>query len=76
MQAAWDRYHYLMSIFVMFFLLLPCTLPVLMVWIRNLSVQWYEPFSSDHRLDYIAPFIFFVEAITDGAMIPRTPEKG
>ncbi|KAG0371220.1 GPI inositol deacylase [Mortierella sp. AD032] len=49
---------------------------MLMVWIRNLSVQWYEPFSSDHRLDYIAPFIFFVEAITDGAMIPRTPEKG
>ncbi|KAF9316509.1 GPI inositol deacylase [Podila horticola] len=75
-QAAWDRHHYLMSIFVMFFLLLPCTLPVLMVWIRNLSVQWYEPFSSDHRLDYIAPFIFFVEAITDGAMVPRTPEKG
>ncbi|KAG0205911.1 GPI inositol deacylase [Mortierella sp. GBA30] len=75
-QAAWDRYHYLMSIFVMFFLLLPCTLPVLMVWIRNLSVQWYEPFSSDHRLDYIAPFIFFVEAVTDGAMVPRTPEKG
>ncbi|KAF8925799.1 GPI inositol deacylase [Dissophora ornata] len=75
-QAAWDRYHYLMSIFVMFFLLLPCTLPVLMVWIRNLSVQWYEPFSSDHRLDYIAPFIFFVETVTDGAMVPRTPEKG
>ncbi|ORZ15985.1 PGAP1-like protein-domain-containing protein [Lobosporangium transversale] len=75
-QAAWDRYHYVMSIFVMFFLLLPCTLPVLMVWIRNLSVQWYEPFSSDHRLDYIAPFIFFVEAVTDGAMVPRTPEKG
>ncbi|KAF9412157.1 GPI inositol deacylase [Podila epigama] len=75
-QAAWDRHHYLMSIFVMFFLLLPCTLPVLMVWIRNLSVQWYEPFSSDHRLDYIAPFIFFVEAVTDGAMVPRTPEKG
>ncbi|CAO3567361.1 unnamed protein product [Mortierella alpina] len=75
-QAAWDRYHYLMSIFVMFFLLLPCTLPVLMVWIRNLSVQWYEPFSSDHRLDYIAPFIFFVEAVTDGAMVPRTPERG
>ncbi|KAF9954642.1 GPI inositol deacylase [Mortierella alpina] len=75
-QAAWDRFHYLMSIFVMFFLLLPCTLPVLMVWIRNLSVQWYEPFSSDHRLDYIAPFIFFVEAVTDGAMVPRTPEKG
>ncbi|KAF9369000.1 GPI inositol deacylase [Podila verticillata] len=47
-----------------------------MVWIRNLSVQWYEPFSSDHRLDYIAPFIFFVEAVTDGAMVPRTPEKG
>ncbi|KAF9985591.1 GPI inositol deacylase, partial [Mortierella antarctica] len=75
-QAAWDRYHYLISIFVLFFLLLPCTLPVLMVWIRNLSVQWYEPFSSDHRLDYIAPFIFFVEAVTDGAMVPRTPEKG
>ncbi|KAF9366361.1 GPI inositol deacylase [Mortierella sp. NVP85] len=74
--AAWDRHHYLMSIFVLFFLLLPITLPVLMVWIRNISVQWYEPFSSDHRLDYIAPFIFFVEAVTGGAMVPRTPEKG
>ncbi|KAG0343777.1 GPI inositol deacylase [Podila humilis] len=47
--------------------------------VRSLLVAqatWYEPFSSDHRLDYIAPFIFFVEAITDGAMVPRTPEKG
>ncbi|KAG0242435.1 GPI inositol deacylase [Actinomortierella wolfii] len=74
-QAAWDRYHYLMSIFVLFFLLLPCTVPVLMVWVRNLSVQWYEPFSSDHRLDSIAPFIFYVEAVTSGAMMPRTSES-
>ncbi|KAG0270040.1 GPI inositol deacylase [Actinomortierella ambigua] len=74
-QAAWDRYHYLMSIFVLFFLLLPCTVPVLMVWVRNLSVQWYEPFSSDHRLDSIAPFIFYVEAVTSGAMMPRTSKN-
>ncbi|KAF9188485.1 GPI inositol deacylase [Haplosporangium sp. Z 767] len=44
--------------------------------LRLAQATWYEPFSSDHRLDYIAPFIFFVEAVTDGAMVPRTPERG
>ncbi|CAG8516098.1 13117_t:CDS:10 [Cetraspora pellucida] len=71
-QESWDRYHYLQSILVLLFMLLPLNLPVLMVWIRNMSVHWFAPFSWDHSVMAIAPVIFYVEIITSGKMLPRS----
>ncbi|CAG8433121.1 7786_t:CDS:2 [Ambispora gerdemannii] len=71
-QKRWDHYHYRQSILMLLFMLLPFNFPVLMVWIRNLSVHWFVPFSSDHNLFAIAPIIFYVEIITSGKMLPRT----
>ncbi|RIB09972.1 PGAP1-like protein [Gigaspora rosea] len=71
-QESWDRYHYLQSILVLLFMLLPFNLPVLMVWIRNMSVHWFAPFSWDHSIMAIAPVIFYVEIITSGSMLPRS----
>ena len=53
--------------------LLPFNLPILVVWIRNLSVHWFVPFSSDHNVFAIAPFILYVELLTGSRkMLPRT----
>jgi glycosylphosphatidylinositol deacylase len=53
-------------------MLLPFNIPVLMVWIRNISVNWFAPFSWDHSILAIAPIIFYVEIIANGKMLPRS----
>ncbi|KAF9188961.1 GPI inositol deacylase [Haplosporangium sp. Z 767] len=73
--AAWNRFHFMMSILVMFFFLLPFFAPALMVWIRNVAIGWYKSFESDHRVSAIASFVAFVEGLSYGAMVPWTPKK-
>ncbi|KAF9122334.1 GPI inositol deacylase [Mortierella sp. GBA39] len=63
---AWNRFHFVMSILVMFFFLLPFCVPALMVWIRNFAIGWFESFDSDHRVDYVLPFLIFVEGLSHG----------
>ena len=60
------------SLLLLFVTLLPFNLPILVVWIRNLSVHWFVPFSSDHNIFAIAPFILYVESLTGHRkMLPR-----
>ncbi|OZJ02805.1 hypothetical protein BZG36_04273 [Bifiguratus adelaidae] len=66
-----SRFNYMQSIHMLLFFLLPFTVPVLMVWIRNLSVHWFAPFSSDHNILAIGPFMMFVELLTVGKTLPR-----
>ena len=63
---AWNRFHFVMSILVMFFFLLPFCVPALMVWIRNFAIGWFKSFDSDHRVDYVLPFLIFVEGLSHG----------
>lgn len=68
-----NRYHYLQSLLILFITLLPFNLPILVVWIRNLSVHWLAPFSSDHNVFAIAPFMLYVELLTSTRkMLPQT----
>ncbi|CAZ80189.1 unnamed protein product [Tuber melanosporum] len=67
----WDFYHYAHSILIVMLWILPINLPVLAVWIHNLTVHWLTPFSSHHNLLSIMPFILLVETLTTGNMIPR-----
>ena len=50
---------------------LPINLPVLIVWIHNLSVHWLTPFSSHHNVFSVMPIILLVETLVGGQMIPR-----
>ncbi|KAL1918933.1 uncharacterized protein VTP21DRAFT_2314 [Calcarisporiella thermophila] len=56
-----NRFHYLEAVLVLLIAMLPFNLTVLMVWIRNLSVLWLVPFSSDHNLLSVAPVLFHAE---------------
>ncbi|CAO3570504.1 unnamed protein product [Mortierella alpina] len=67
-QAAWDAYHFTMSLLVVYFFLLPFCVPALMVWIRNIAAGWFVSFESDHRVLYVAPFIAVVEGVSSGAL--------
>jgi hypothetical protein len=51
--------------------ILPINVPVLVVWVRNLSVHWLTPFSSHHNILSILPFILLVETQSTGRMVPR-----
>ncbi|KAI8339120.1 PGAP1-like protein-domain-containing protein [Chlamydoabsidia padenii] len=67
-----NRYHFLQSILLLFITLLPFNASILVVWIRNLSVHWFVPFSSDHSILAIAPFMIYVEMLTNQkVMLPR-----
>lgn len=55
--------------------ILPINLPVLVVWIRNLTVHWLTPFSSHHNVLSIVPFILLVETLSTGRMIPRVQSR-
>ncbi|KAF9576616.1 GPI inositol deacylase [Mortierella alpina] len=65
-QDAWVAYHFMMSLLVMYFVLLPFSVPALMVWIRNFAVGWFASFETDHRVLSVAPFIALVEGLSNG----------
>ncbi|GAO45923.1 PGAP1-domain-containing protein [Saitoella complicata NRRL Y-17804] len=74
-DSHWDFFNYTHSILVLMLWLLPVNIPVLVVWVRNLAVQWLTPFSSHHNVLSVAPFILLVETLTAGKMIPRTKTR-
>lgn len=68
-----NRYHYMQTLLILLITLLPFNLPILVVWVRNLAVHWFVPFSSDHDVFAIAPFMIYVEYLTGNRkMLPRT----
>jgi glycosylphosphatidylinositol deacylase len=68
-----DIYHYSHSLFLLMLWLLPINMPVLVVWVRELSALHVSPFESPHSIWSILPFMFLVEVLTQGSMIPRLP---
>lgn len=68
-------YNYAHAIFVLMLWILPINFPILIVWIRNLTVHWISPFSSHHNLMSIMPFLVLVETFTAGKMVPRLTSR-
>lgn len=68
-------YNYVHSVLQLMLWILPINLPTLVVWVRNLAVQWFTPFSSHHNVLSILPFILLVETLTTGRMVPRVTSR-
>lgn len=62
--------NYVHSVFLLMLWILPINLPTLVVWVRNLAVHWFTPFSSHHNVLSILPFILLVETLSTGQMVP------
>ncbi|KAK9250161.1 hypothetical protein V1507DRAFT_54027 [Lipomyces tetrasporus] len=63
--------NFAISILMLMIWVLPINIPVLIVWVHNLSVRWNTAFSSHHNLLSIMPIVLLVERMITGKMIPR-----
>lgn len=68
-------YNYTHSILMLMLWITPINIPVLVVWIRNLALHWLTPFSSHHNILSIMPFVFLVETLSTGKMVPRITSR-
>ncbi|KAF2623319.1 GPI inositol-deacylase-like protein [Macroventuria anomochaeta] len=75
LDTNYNFYNYAHSILILMIWILPINLPVLVVWVRNLAVHWWTPFSSHHNILSIMPFIFLVETLSTGRMVPRVQSR-
>lgn len=55
--------------------LIPINVPVLIVWIHDISLKWRTPFSSHHNILAILPIIIFVQVLNQGYIISRPKRK-
>ncbi|KAI1434682.1 GPI inositol-deacylase [Xylaria sp. CBS 124048] len=62
--------NYVHTIFLLMVWNLPINIPTMVVWVRNLAINWFTPFSPQHNVLSILPFILLVENLTAGRMIP------
>jgi len=74
-NANCNFYNYAHSVLILLLWVLPINLPVLVVWIRNLTVHWITPFSAYHNVLSIMPLIVLVEVMTTGKMVPRVTSQ-
>lgn len=74
-EANYNFFNYCHTILVLMIWILPINIPVLVVWVRNLAVHWLTPFSSHHNILSIMPFIFLVETLSTGRMVPRVNNR-
>jgi GPI inositol-deacylase len=72
---AHNLFNYTHATLLLMLWILPLNLPVLVVWMHNLSVQWLTTFSTHHNLLCILPFILLVEAQSTGNMVPRVTSR-
>ncbi|EME47675.1 hypothetical protein DOTSEDRAFT_69584 [Dothistroma septosporum NZE10] len=68
---SYNFYNYTHSMLVLMLWILPINMPVLVVWIHNLSVHWLTPFSTHHNLLCVLGYILLVEMMSTNNMIPR-----
>jgi len=68
-------YNYTHAMLVVMLWILPLNMPVLIVWVHNLAVSWFSPFSTHHNLLCILPYILLVETMSMGNMIPRITSR-
>ncbi|KAG5440175.1 hypothetical protein PCANB_001744 [Pneumocystis canis] len=67
--------NYVHSILILMLLLLPVNVPILIVWIRKMSVNWIIPFSTHHNIFSILPILILVEFLANEKMIIQVKPK-
>lgn len=64
-----------LSFTILLLWLVPVNVPVLIVWIHDISLKWKTPFSSHHNILAIFPVIALVQILNQGYMIPIPKRK-
>lgn len=64
-----------LSFTILMLWLIPINVPVLIVWIHDISLKWRTPFSSHHNVLAVLPIIILIQMLNQGYMIPRPTKK-
>lgn len=64
-----------LSLLILMLWLVPINVPVLVVWLHDISLKWRTPFSSHHNILAILPIIYLVQALNQGFMVPRPTKR-
>ena len=64
-----------LSFTILMLWLIPINVPVLIVWIHDISLKWRTPFSSHHNVLAVLPIVVFVQMLNQGYMVPRPTRK-
>ncbi|EEB06527.2 GPI inositol deacylase [Schizosaccharomyces japonicus yFS275] len=70
-RRRWSFFNFSLSLLVIMLHLVPFDMPIILVWIRNVSMHWYIPFPTHHNFFSIIPFILVTEIQRTGRMLPR-----
>lgn len=68
-----NNFNYQYSLLMLMLWLLPVNIPILVVFVHNLTVSWTTPFSSHHNLLSIMPILVLIESNTMLTKMPRGP---
>lgn len=72
---SYNFYNYSHSMLILMLWILPINMPVLVVWIHNLTVHWFTPFSTHHNLTSVFGYILLVEVMSSNQMVPRVTSR-
>lgn len=68
-------FNYQISFLLLMLWILPINVPILIVFVHNLAVNWRTPFSSHHNILSIIPIIFLIEKHTVMEVLPKFGHK-
>ena len=67
--------NFQLSFTILMLWLIPINVPVLIVWIHDISLKWRTPFSSHHNILAVLPIIILIQMLNQGYMISRPKNK-
>lgn len=76
---SWNKFHYYLTALFLMICLAPGNVMVITVWVKNLSIGWYKPFSSDRKIYFVIGYLlWFHRTWSSGGnlgMLPRSKKS-
>lgn len=67
--------NYHMSLFILMLWVLPINVPILVVFVHNMTINWTTPFSSHHNFLAILPVILLMERYSSSRTLPKMSQN-
>lgn len=67
--------NYHLSLFILMLWVLPINVPILVVFVHNMAINWTTPFSSHHNFLAILPVILLMERYSSSRTLPKMSQN-
>ncbi|EGG05789.1 uncharacterized protein MELLADRAFT_87688 [Melampsora larici-populina 98AG31] len=76
---SWNKFHYYFTTLFLMICLVPGNVMVITVWVKNLSIGWYKPFSSDRKIYFVIGYLLWFHRTWSSSgslgMLPRSKKS-